>query len=87
MSPHIEDALFGRDAGGIYLIIVLEVLTAAKRKHYQIAKRMIGRYIVADPEICHGAATFPHRVTPRPRRAGGEDCARPPVAASAIRAE
>ena len=30
----------------------------AKRKQHQIAKRMIGRYIVADPEICHGQPTF-----------------------------
>jgi hypothetical protein len=37
---------------------VLEVLTVAKRKQNQIAKRMIGRYIVADPEICHGQPTF-----------------------------
>jgi uncharacterized protein (DUF433 family) len=29
----------------------------AKRKH-QMAKRMIGRYIVADPAICHGQPTF-----------------------------
>ena len=38
--------------------IVLEALTVAKRKQHQIAKRMIGRYIVADPEICHGQPTF-----------------------------
>jgi uncharacterized protein (DUF433 family) len=37
---------------------VLELLTVAKRKQNQIAKRMIGRYIVADPEICHGQPTF-----------------------------
>ena len=30
----------------------------AKRKQHQIAKRMIGRYIIADPEICHGQPTF-----------------------------
>jgi hypothetical protein len=35
---------------GTYLIIVLEVLT--------VAKRMIGRYVVADPAICHGQPTF-----------------------------
>ena len=29
----------------------------AKRKQ-QLAKRMIGRFIVADPEICHGQPTF-----------------------------
>ena len=30
----------------------------AKRKQRQVAKRMIGRYIVADPAICHGQPTF-----------------------------
>lgn len=30
----------------------------AKRKENQSAKRMIGRYIVADPAICHGEPTF-----------------------------
>ena len=38
-------------------IIVLEALTVARRKQ-QLAKRMIGRYIVADPAICHGQPTF-----------------------------
>ena len=44
--------------GSYKSIIVLEVLTAAKRTQHQMAKRMIGRYIVADPEICHGQPTF-----------------------------
>ena len=39
-------------------IIVLEVLAVAKRKQHQTAKRMIGRYIVTDPAICHGQPTF-----------------------------
>ena len=30
----------------------------AKRKKDQIAKRMIGRFVVADPAICHGQPTF-----------------------------
>lgn len=30
----------------------------AKRKQPQADKRMIGRYIVADPAICHGQPTF-----------------------------
>ena len=30
----------------------------AKRKQQEIAKRMIGRFIVADPAICHGQPTF-----------------------------
>ena len=30
----------------------------AKRKQHQMAKRMIGRYVVADPAICHGQPTF-----------------------------
>ena len=30
----------------------------AKRKQHQMAKRLIGRYVVADPEICHGQPTF-----------------------------
>jgi uncharacterized protein (DUF433 family) len=37
---------------------VLEVLTVAKRKQQQVAKRMIGRYVIADPAICHGQPTF-----------------------------
>ena len=36
---------------------MIEALTVAKRKQ-QLAKRMIGRFIVADPEICHGQPTF-----------------------------
>lgn len=39
-------------------IIVLEVPTVARRNQDQIAKRMIGRYVVADPAICHGQPTF-----------------------------
>ncbi|MCX6628401.1 MAG: DUF433 domain-containing protein [Candidatus Solibacter sp.] len=39
-------------------IIVLEVLTVAKREQHRIGKRMIGRYVVADPAICHGQPTF-----------------------------
>ena len=30
----------------------------AKSKQHQNAKRMIGRYIVADPTICHGQPAF-----------------------------
>ena len=30
----------------------------AKPKQHQNSKRMIGRYIVADPTICHGLPTF-----------------------------
>ena len=30
----------------------------AKRKQHQMAKRMIGRFVVADPTICHGEPTF-----------------------------
>jgi len=36
----------------------LEALTVAKRKEHQTAKRMIGRFVIADPEICHGQPTF-----------------------------
>jgi uncharacterized protein (DUF433 family) len=43
---------------GLLAIIVLEVLTVAKRKQHQVAKRLIGRYVVADPAICHGQPTF-----------------------------
>src|SRR5436305_14602082 len=32
--------------------------TMAKRKPTLMAKRMIGRFIVADPAICHGQPTF-----------------------------
>jgi uncharacterized protein (DUF433 family) len=39
-------------------IIVPEVLPVAKRKQNRAAKRMIGRYIVSDPAICHGQPTF-----------------------------
>jgi uncharacterized protein (DUF433 family) len=37
---------------------VLEGFTVAKRKQHQTAKRMIGRYVIADPAICHGQPTF-----------------------------
>jgi len=37
---------------------VLEALTVAKRKQHRMAKRMIGRFVVADPAICHGQPTF-----------------------------
>ena len=37
---------------------MLEVLTVAKRKQHQMAKRMIGRYVISDPAICHGQPTF-----------------------------
>lgn len=37
---------------------MFEVFTVAKHKQRQMAKRMIGRYVVADPEICHGQPTF-----------------------------
>jgi len=30
----------------------------AKRKQQQVAKRMIERYVIADPAICHGQPTF-----------------------------
>lgn len=30
----------------------------ARHKQHQTAKRMIGRYIVTDPGICHGEPTF-----------------------------
>ena len=30
----------------------------AKHKQHQITKRMIGRFVVADPTICHGQPTF-----------------------------
>ena len=30
----------------------------AKRKQHQMAKRMIGRYVISDPAICHGQPTF-----------------------------
>ena len=30
----------------------------AKRAQRQTAKRMIGRFVVADPAICHGQPTF-----------------------------
>ena len=30
----------------------------AKHKQHQKAKRMIGRYVIADPAICHGQPTF-----------------------------
>ena len=39
-------------------IIVLEVPTVPKRQQHQRTKRMIGRYVVADPTICHGQPTF-----------------------------
>lgn len=37
---------------------MVEVPTVAKRTQHQVAKRMIGRFIVADPAICHGQPTF-----------------------------
>ena len=30
----------------------------AKRKEHQAARRMIGRFVIADPAICHGQPTF-----------------------------
>jgi uncharacterized protein (DUF433 family) len=36
---------------------VPEALTVAKRKQ-QLVRRTIGRFIVADPAICHGQPTF-----------------------------
>jgi len=36
---------------------MLEVAAVAKLRH-QPVKRMIGRFIVADPAICHGQPTF-----------------------------
>jgi uncharacterized protein (DUF433 family) len=36
---------------------VIDSLIVAKRKQ-QLVKRMIGRFIVADPAICHGQPTF-----------------------------
>jgi len=30
----------------------------AKRNQNRVAKRMIGRFVVADPEICHGQPAF-----------------------------
>jgi uncharacterized protein (DUF433 family) len=36
----------------------LEALTVAKRNRGQAVKQMIGRFVVADPEICHGQPTF-----------------------------
>jgi uncharacterized protein (DUF433 family) len=36
---------------------VVEAVVVAKEKHQQV-KRMIGRFIVADPAICHGQPTF-----------------------------
>ncbi|MGA2149423.1 MAG: DUF433 domain-containing protein [Bryobacteraceae bacterium] len=38
--------------------MVLEVLTVKKHAQGDAAKRMIGRYIVSDPSICHGKPTF-----------------------------
>jgi len=29
-----------------------------KRNEHQMAKRMLGRYVVADPAVCHGQPTF-----------------------------
>jgi uncharacterized protein (DUF433 family) len=46
-----------RHAVPVLAIIVPGVLTVAKRKE-QTYKRMIGRYIVTDPAICHGQPTF-----------------------------
>src|SRR5436190_7895938 len=39
-------------------IIVLEAVAVANRKQHRMAKRMIGRFVVADPAICHGQPTF-----------------------------
>jgi uncharacterized protein (DUF433 family) len=39
-------------------IVVLEALTMAKRNRNQAAKRMVGRFAAADPEVCHGQPTF-----------------------------
>ncbi len=36
---------------------MFEALTVAKRKQ-QLVRRVIGRFIVADPAICHGQPTF-----------------------------
>jgi hypothetical protein len=36
---------------------VVEAVVVAKQKQ-QPVKRMIGRFIVADPAICHGQPTF-----------------------------
>jgi len=38
-------------------MIVLEALTMAKHRQKPV-KRIIGRFIVADPAICHGQPTF-----------------------------
>jgi uncharacterized protein (DUF433 family) len=37
---------------------VPEALTVTKRKQHRMLKRMIGRFVVADPTICHGQPTF-----------------------------
>jgi uncharacterized protein (DUF433 family) len=37
---------------------VLEAPTVVKRSQRQMAKRMLGRYVVADAAICHGQPTF-----------------------------
>lgn len=59
LSPAPSPGLQRRYRGSVAVpaIIVLEILTVARRKQ-QSAKRMIGRFIVADPAICHGQPTF-----------------------------
>ena len=49
---------FNEDLWWFPAIIVFEALKMAKRKQHQRAKRMIGRFVVADPAICHGQPTF-----------------------------
>jgi uncharacterized protein (DUF433 family) len=39
-------------------IIVTETILMAKLAQQPAEKRMIGRFVVADPAICHGAPTF-----------------------------
>ena len=39
-------------------IIAAKISIVAKLKQNEKVKRMIGRYVVADPAICHGQPTF-----------------------------
>jgi uncharacterized protein (DUF433 family) len=57
MRPRFNTAVF-QDPWWFMDIIVREAPKMAKRKQRQMAKRMIGRFVVADPAICHGQPTF-----------------------------
>jgi uncharacterized protein (DUF433 family) len=53
--------VFWLRAGHRFIVLVYNHpsgTAVAKRKQHQMTKGMIGRFVVADPTICHGQPTF-----------------------------